>query len=193
MIVATPNPTVPPFFEPSLVARSTSNRGPNVTFSELPTTPNSTIAPSLTILEGIPPAAVWTATYVPPPHSAVPTRTILRSSTPSISPSRPTTPAVPTRHHSPTPVQVNISDGQEVLLTPDRRRSASVTSITVDDDAVSSALSSDNEDDPTSGPKIPKPPGEPGRPGSGGYNLAQTMDWNPRKFALMRVSFPAMS
>jgi hypothetical protein len=54
----------------------------------------------------------------------------------------------------------------------------------------------DDDDNPGGTPqraKIPKPKGEAGRPGSGGYNLVQALNWEPKDFFQLKVNLQVLA
>jgi hypothetical protein len=207
--VAIPNPSVPIYYEPG--AQHTTRPSPTSGTSEPAAVPEFP-AMTPTILEGIQPqncehtpfnsiqrsvtpspvTRVGTPAPLATRHST-PAPLATRHSTPTPPSIRHTTPTPTTRRRSSTPARIRFLSPDPRLPSPDpqpRPRSASVLSQTVDtsgDDDVSDSTSED-QDLADEDQMVAKPPGEPGRPGSGGYNLAQVINWNGKRFAQMRVS-----
>jgi hypothetical protein len=93
-----------------------------------------------------------------------------------------TTPYIKSAHH------VNrLKTIVKPLDIPARHRSPSTSS--------ESSLDLDSEDsdsDMDAEQQIPKPTGEAGRPGRGGYNLEETLDWDSKEFAKLKVFSPLL-
>jgi hypothetical protein len=63
-----------------------------------------------------------------------------------------------------------------------RHKSLSMSSESSQSDVELEDSDSDTDDD-----QIPKPSGEAGRPGRGGYNLEDTLHWDPKEFTKLKV------
>ena len=106
-------------------------------------------------------------------------------------PDMPSAPTVNVRRHIPVPSMMPVSRRSGNCLKPVTKPPIPVRHKSPSTSSESSSQQSDadlkDSDSDTDDEQIPKPTGKAGRPGRGGYNLEESLAWDPKEYTKLKV------